>query len=191
MIASLRTRSAPRAVLDWWVLFICIFLQAWSAGAAAQGADTTPPTAPHTLTAGVTGNTQIEVTWRRAQDNVAVTGYRIYRNGSSTPHVSLAVTHYTDTGLTPGTTYTYTVRAVDAAGNESAPSGAASARTPGTAPVPDTTPPSTPGTPAATAVSSSRIDLSWSASTDAVGVSGYRIFRNGSTTPRTTVTTTT
>ncbi len=45
---------------------------------------------------------------------------------------------------------------------------------------PDTTPPTTPGNVAATAVSSSQINLTWSASTDNVGVAGYKIFRNGS-----------
>ncbi len=42
----------------------------------------------------------------------------------------------------------------------------------------DTTPPSTPTNVSATAVSSSQVDLSWTASTDNVGVAGYRVFRN-------------
>ena len=188
MNASLRTRAATHALLHWRMLLTCVLLQAWSGGANAQIADTMPPTVPDTVTAAVVGNTQIEVTWRRSQDNVSVTGYRIFRNGSSTPLVTLTDTHYTDTGLAAGTTYTYTVRAFDAAGNVSNASGAASARTPGTSPGADTIPPTAPGTPTATAVSSTRIDLSWAASTDAVGVSGYRVFRNGSTTPLATVT---
>ena len=149
-----------------------------------------PPTAPHTLTAGALSSTQIALTWRRSQDNVSVAGYQIYRNGSSTPVTTITLTHHTDTGLTPGTNYTYTVRAIDAAGNQSAASNSASARTQGTPPASDTTPPTVPGTPTATAISSTRIDLNWAASTDAVGVSGYRIYRNGSTTPLTTVTST-
>jgi chitodextrinase len=44
---------------------------------------------------------------------------------------------------------------------------------------PDSTPPSTPGNVSATAVSPSQINVSWSASTDNVGVAGYRLFRNG------------
>lgn len=45
---------------------------------------------------------------------------------------------------------------------------------------PDTTAPSVPGGLAATAAGSSQINLTWTASTDAVGVQGYKIFRNGS-----------
>src|SRR5262245_37606940 len=52
----------------------------------------------------------------------------------------------------------------------------------------DTTAPTIPGTPTATAINSTRIDLTWAASTDAVGVTGYRIFRNGSATALATAT---
>ena len=44
---------------------------------------------------------------------------------------------------------------------------------------PDTTKPSKPAGLTATAVSSSQINLSWTASTDNVGVTGYRIYRGG------------
>ncbi len=54
----------------------------------------------------------------------------------------------------------------------------------------DTVAPTVPGAPTATVVSSTRVDLSWAASTDAVGVTGYRIFRDGSATTLATVTTT-
>src|SRR5205809_656458 len=46
-------------------------------------------------------------------------------------------------------------------------------------PPPDTTPPSVPTGLTASAVSSSQINLSWAASSDIVGVSGYRVYRNG------------
>src|SRR5207248_7173559 len=83
---------------------------------------------------------------------------------------------FPNTGLSPSTTYSYTVAAFDAAGNLSAQSSPANATTP--AP-PDTTPPSVPTGLRATAVSSSQINLSWAASSDNVGVSGYRVFRDG------------
>ena len=188
MNVSLRTRVATRVLVHRWALLICILFQAWSGSAHAQTADTTPPTVPGTLTATAVGNTSIELTWRRSMDNVGVSGYRIFRNGAVL--VTITATHYTDTGLAASTTYSYTVRALDAAGNESNPAAAASARTPGPPAGSDTTPPTAPGTPTATAINSTRIDLSWSASTDAVGVSGYRVFRNGSTTPHATVTAT-
>jgi len=59
----------------------------------------------------------------------------------------------------------------------------------GSTPTPDTTPPTVPGSLTATAVSSSEIDLTWAASTDNVGVAGYKIYRNGSLTPVALVTT--
>ena len=79
-----------------------------------------------------------------------------------------AVTSYTDTNVAPGT-HSYTVRAVDAAGNVSDPSNAASAT------VADTTKP-TPPTLTATP-SAGQVALSWQGATDNVGVSQYRLFR--------------
>src|SRR6185503_16475609 len=70
--------------------------------------------------------------------------------------------------------YSYRVRATDAATNVSGNSPVASATTP--AP-PDTTAPSAPATLSATAVTSTRIDLAWTGSTDNVGVTGYRVER--------------
>ncbi len=78
-------------------------------------------------------------------------GYRVFRNGSTTPLATTTLTRYSDTGLAAGTTYSYTVRALDAAGNVSNASAAGSATTSGTPPGADTTPPTVPGTPTATA----------------------------------------
>ncbi|MBY8871253.1 glycoside hydrolase family 9 protein [Micromonospora sp. PLK6-60] len=88
---------------------------------AAPAPDTTAPTAPGTPTASAVGPTGLTLAWGPATDNVAVTGYRVYRGGNvlvgSTTGTTLAVT-----GLTASTTYTFTVVAVDAAGNVSAAS---------------------------------------------------------------------
>src|SRR5213078_1020407 len=89
------------------------------------------------------------------------------------------------TGLSPSTTYSYAVAAFDAAGNLSAQSSAASATTPA---APDTTPPTVPTGLTATAVSSSQINLSWAASFDSVGVTGYRVYRGGTQIATTTTT---
>jgi len=86
---------------------------------AAGSDDTTSPTAPIGLTGTATSATAINLTWTAASDNVAVTGYRIFRNGNHVGTVTAPATTYTDTGLTTGTTYSYTVTAVDAAGNVS------------------------------------------------------------------------
>src|SRR5439155_849018 len=136
--------------------------------------DTTRPSAPTGLTASAVSSSQIKLSWAASSDNVGVSGYRVYRGGTQIATTSAA--SFTNTGLSPSTTYTYAVAAFDAAGNLSAQSSPASATTP--AP-PDTTPPSVPTALSATAVSSSQINLSWAASSDNVGVSGYRVYRNG------------
>ncbi len=139
------------------------------------GADTQAPTVPSGLAASAVSASQINLTWNASTDNVGVVGYRIYRNGSLAATAS--GTSYSDTGLSASTTYTYNVAAYDAAGNASAQSSSASATTLGGA---DTQAPTVPAGLAATAVSASQINLTWSASTDNVGVVGYRVYRNGS-----------
>jgi chitodextrinase len=137
--------------------------------------DTTAPTTPAGLTASAASSSQVNLSWSASSDNVGVTGYRVYRGGALLTTVG-AVTSTQNTGLSPSTTYSYTVQAIDAAGNASVQSAAASATTPAAA---DTTPPSTPAGLTATAVSSSQISLSWTASTDDIGVTGYRVYRGG------------
>ena len=142
--------------------------------------DATKPTKPTGLTATpVAGQNRIDLAWNASSDNVGVTGYRIYRNGSSTPldSVNGSTLTYSDTNVVGSTQYTYTVTAIDAAGNES------DASDPATAATADTIPPTPPTTVTATTVSDSQINLAWSGATDNIGVTGYRIFRNGSTTP--------
>ena len=137
-------------------------------------ADTTPPTVPTGLTATAVSSTQINLSWTASTDNVGVTGYQIFRNGVQIATVT--TTTYADSGRTPGTTYQYAVRATDAANNLSA----LTAQVPGTTPaVADTTPPTVPTGLATTVISSTQITLSWTASTDNVGVTGYQIFRDG------------
>ena len=92
-------------------------------------ADTTAPTAPSGLTAGQPGSTSVPLSWTAATDNVGVTGYEVYRNHGATPVQTVTGTAYTDTGLTPSTSYSYTVKAVDAAGNRSPASNTATATT--------------------------------------------------------------
>src|SRR5262249_31069129 len=84
-----------------------------------------------------------------------------------------STTSFIDTGLTPGTTYLYRVRATDAAGNLSGYAGPATTTTT----APDTQNPSAPTALGATAASGTQVNLAWTASTDNVGVTGYRIER--------------
>jgi chitodextrinase len=77
----------------------------------------------------VTGTTSstAALSWTASSDNVAVTGYDVYRG--STLAATVAGTTFTDTGLTPSTAYSYAVKAHDAAGNQSAASAAITATT--------------------------------------------------------------
>ena len=132
--------------------------------------DTAKPSIPGNLSA--TGSArQVALSWQASTDNVAVTGYRVLRGGVPLTTVGGSATTYTDPNLAAGT-YSYTVQALDAAGNASDPSNSASAT------VPDTTKPSTPGNLQATG-GVAKVDLAWQASTDDVGVTGYRVFRDG------------
>ncbi len=144
-----------------------------------QAADTTAPSAPTSLAATVVGTSQVNLSWTASTDNVGVTGYRVERcQGSGCTSFAQvgtpSVTSFGDTGLSASTTYRYRVRAADAAGNLSSYSAVVTATTPATA---DTSSPSAPTGLAGTAVSSSQVSLSWTASTDNVGVTGYRVER--------------
>ena len=135
--------------------------------------DTQPPSEPTGLTVGGVGSTSALLSWNAASDNVGVTGYRLYVNGSEIG--TSLTTSYLFSGLACETAYTFGVVAVDAAGNVS-PIASMIAQT---ATCSDTQPPSTPANLAAD-VGDTSVTLSWAASTDSVGVAGYRLFLNGS-----------
>jgi chitodextrinase len=137
-------------------------------------ADTEAPSAPTNLVASAVSSSQINLSWNASTDNIGVAGYRVFRNGAQV--AAPTGTSYSDTGLSASTQYTHTIRAVDLAGNVSDASGSTSATTVTPA---DAQAPSAPTNLVASAVSSSQINVSWSASTDNVGVAGHRVFRNG------------
>jgi len=87
--------------------------------------DITAPAIPTGLSAVAIGPTQVNLSWNAATDNVAVIGYRVYRNGGATPVGMPAGTSFGDSSAAPATTYYYTVAACDAAGNCSGQSAAA------------------------------------------------------------------
>jgi glucose/arabinose dehydrogenase/fibronectin type 3 domain-containing protein len=141
--------------------------------------DSTPPAKPAGLTAAAAGGSQINLTWTASTDNVGVSGYRVERcTGEDCTNFgeigTTTTTSFNDTGLAGTTTYKYRVRAADLAGNLSPYSDPAAATTTSAG---DTTPPSAPSGLAATGVSTARIDLNWTASTDNVAVATYRIER--------------
>ncbi|MBH5318296.1 lytic polysaccharide monooxygenase [Paenibacillus sp. GSMTC-2017] len=139
--------------------------------------DTQAPTAPSALTSPSKTATSIALSWGASTDNVGVTGYRIYRGSVLTATVTGTTLSYNQTGLTSNTAYTYSVKAIDSAGNEST---ASNSITVTTSPITgtDTQAPTAPGalhvmgTPTSTS-----LQLMWNASTDNVGVTGYRIYR--------------
>src|SRR5207237_4837379 len=115
------------------------------------------------------GGTQINLTCTASTDNVAVTGYRVKRCVSSgcSNFAQVATptsTTYSDTGLTPATSYSYRVLASDTAGNLSTYSNTANAATP------DTVAPTAPSSLTAIAACSTQNNLTLTASYDNVEV---------------------
>jgi len=99
--------------------------------------DTQAPTAPTGLVASAGSPTQVDLTWTASTDDVAVTNYLIYRGGSLIATLGATSTTYSDTTVSANSTYSYTVKARDGAGNTSAASNTANVTTPaaGSAPV--------------------------------------------------------
>jgi chitodextrinase len=89
--------------------------------------DGTPPSTPTNLHTTSTTTTSVSLAWTASTDNVGVTGYQVKRNGTTV--TTTAALSYTDTGLSPSTSYSYTIVAVDAAGNASTAGGPLSATT--------------------------------------------------------------
>jgi chitinase len=141
------------------------------------GGDTQAPTAPGNLSSTGKTSTSVSLAWTASTDNVGVTGYEVFRGGTSVTTVT--GTSATVSGLTASTAYTFTVKAKDAAGNTSAASNALTVTTDGTGGG-DTQAPSVPGNLHSTGKTSSSVALAWNASTDNVGVTGYDVYR-GST----------
>lgn len=151
----------------------------------AGTSDTVAPSAPTSLAASGTTQTTTNLSWTASTDNVGVTGYDVYQG--TTLLGTVATTTYNVTGLTAATAYTFSVKAKDAAGNISAASNIVNVTT--LAPVTDTTAPSAPTNLTASGTTQTTTNLSWTASTDNVGVTGYDVYR-GTTLLGTVATTT-
>jgi chitodextrinase len=145
--------------------------------------DTEAPSVPSNLSGSAVSTSQINLTWTASTDNVGVAGYQVFRNGTKIAETTS--TSFGDTGLVAGTEYTYFVRAFDAVGNVSGSSNTVSVTTQEAR---DTEAPSVPSNLSGSAVSTSQINLTWTASTDNVGVAGYQVFRNGTKIAETTST---
>ncbi|MCG6189920.1 DUF5074 domain-containing protein [Maribellus maritimus] len=133
--------------------------------------DETSPTAPSNL-AAVPAETSIFFSWTASTDNEGVAGYNIYLDGDSIETVS--ETNFNVTGLTSGTEYTLAVEAFDEAGNKSEKAEVIVATLAIADNIAPTTPEKIEATPAETSIA-----LSWTASTDNIGVEGYIIYLDG------------
>ncbi|BDZ46064.1 RICIN domain-containing protein [Naasia aerilata] len=89
--------------------------------------DTTAPTAPGTPAITSNTGTTVGLNWTASTDNVAVSGYDVYRNGAFV--TTTATNSYTDTGRALNTAYSYTIKARDASGNISGSSASTSVTT--------------------------------------------------------------
>lgn len=96
-------------------------------GGGGQATDGTPPSKPSGVSASSISSSQINISWSSSSDNVAVIGYKVYRDGV---YIATSTkTSYSDNGLSEGTYYSYNISAIDAAGNESNKSSSVGATT--------------------------------------------------------------
>ncbi|MBF4508141.1 fibronectin type III domain-containing protein [Flavobacterium sp. JLP] len=134
------------------------------------GQDVTPPTAPTDLIASNTTKSGTTLSWTASTDNIAVTGYNIYYL-DNVLFATTTNTTYTFTNLIAEQRYSFTVKAKDADGNLSDASKNVIVDT-----LPeDSTPPTAPKNLTATTNGTTTI-LTWTASTDNVGVTSYEIY---------------
>ncbi|HVM20146.1 MAG TPA: hypothetical protein VM307_09315 [Egibacteraceae bacterium] len=131
--------------------------------------DTTPPSAAGSFAASQSGPRAVSLRWAAATDNIAVTGYRVLRNGKLLATVTTL--GYEDASVVDGYAYDYAVRAVDEAGNVGPTLSAGVA-------LPDVTAPSAPGALAGL-ISGTTARIDWGAATDNVAVVGYVVSRHG------------
>ncbi len=154
--------------------------------------DNSAPTTPGSISQGTVTTTSVTLNWTASTDpspGTGIGGYFVYRNGARTTVAPIAATSYTDTGLNPGTQYSYQVSSVDlSTSNNGGPNestlGAPLLVT--TLPLPDTTAPSVPTGLSSIYTGSKTLKVSWGASTDtagagsiASGVGGYLVYLNG------------
>jgi chitodextrinase len=162
------------------VVMVCLAALAAVIGALAPAsgvvaADTQPPTAPTNLRVTGTTDTSVSVAWDPSTDEGGGVHYRISQDDGYLTWDWYSGPGGTFTGLDQGSTHTFAVRAVDAAGNVSAPSNTITVTLqPG-----DVTPPTAPTGLRVTGVTSSTVSLAWQPASDASGISYYRIYRNG------------
>ncbi|MFF3372297.1 fibronectin type III domain-containing protein [Streptomyces sp. NPDC002680] len=146
----------------------------WTGNAGGSGSDGGLPPAPAGVTAAAGSATSVHVMWNRAPDGPEVSVYEVYRGTAKVKEVP-GSEHMVDVvGLTPSTTYVFTVRARSTDGRSGPRSEDVRATTPAASPS-DTTAPTRPGRTRAETTGSRSVRLSWDASTDDRNVASYDI----------------
>ena len=135
--------------------------------------DTSPPSPPGNFGASPISSGRIDLGWTPSLDNVGVVAYDLFRDGEPLDSVPGSSASYSDTSVDAGTSYVYSIRARDAAGNLSTPS-SANATAPATA----------PGAPTGLTANGSagQVALSWTApvSNGGAAITGYKVYRSTS-----------
>ncbi|MEZ0070468.1 fibronectin type 3 domain-containing protein [Streptacidiphilus sp. MAP12-20] len=133
----------------------------------------TAPATPSGLTVSGATNASLNLSWSETSNGDPAASYKVYEGG--TVVATSTSTSATVSGLAAGSTHTYTVTAVDAGGNESAHSVAATGTTTG-----GSTGPATPTGLSVSAASSTSLNLSWTETNNSDPAVSYRVFE-GST----------
>ncbi|WP_433308447.1 cellulose binding domain-containing protein [Micromonospora sp. CA-269861] len=166
---GIRSRAAALAVCTLTTTLVAV-----GATPAYAVDDTERPTAPGPITVVAVDTTWIELTWAASTDNVGVVRYPVgarfedFGAQYSTDTNSIRIT-----GLRPSRTYTFSVWALDAAGNSSVSNPTLRL----TMPPGDDQPPSAPGQPVAYDVAATLVWLRWAHSVENVALERYEVFR--------------
>lgn len=140
--------------------------------------DTQPPTAPTGLISNGQTSNSIALSWNPSSDNIGVMGYRVYwkpASASTYQNMTSTSTSINMTGLSTATSYNFYIVSYDAAGLNSSASNVLTVSTL------DGLEPTAPTNLISTGNTTSSISLNWSASSDNIGVTGYRVFWKTST----------
>jgi fibronectin type 3 domain-containing protein len=165
------TNAATRGDLKSWTLQGANTLQSLdkystSLGWSGMTMSNTIPSVPSGLSA-TPGDKQVNLSWAASTDTNTI-GYNLYRNGTKINTSVLTGTSYNDTGLTNGTTYSYTLTGVNGNGGESAQSSSVTATPKAVVTAAPTGLTATPG--------DKQVNLAWDSVT---GATGYNLYRGG------------
>lgn len=137
-----------------------------------RGKDNNPPKVPQNLQVTEKNSSSVTLTWKASKDNKKVVVYEVYQDNTKVGETDK--TSYKAEGLKDYTEYSFTVKAKDKAGNVSEASNTVTVKTE------DATAPSAPANITAAERTRNSIKLTWEASLDNAGVTGYLVYKGGS-----------